>query len=364
MKKVLIVDDEEDMVWSLQKTLGGGGLDIDVLTARSGEEALEVLKEIPVDLIVTDIRMPGISGLDLLVEVRKNYPDTAVIVMTAYPHPQFRKEAAEKGSIRFVEKPFDINYLRDVVSEALNGRQDGFRGTVAGIELTDIIQITCLSRTTSALRVRTSEREGIIFFDSGNIVHALCDGLEGEDAFYEILSFRGGTIESIKGAESPAVTIERNWESLLMEGLRRIDEAGRDAAAGEVPVPETATKEETMEDIKATLKEFTDIDGVTAACLVGRDGFVLDSVAPEGMDTEMVGAIASTGLGSSESMGKQLGKGGLNMCMVEYEGGSIFLAPVSQEAFLVVVAEDRANLGMIRFATKKHRDVLSLSTVM
>ena len=109
-----------------------------------------------------------------------------------------------------------------------------------------------------------------------------------------------------------------------------------------------------MADLKDLLTEFTNIPGVNTACLVGRDGFLLDSIAISGIDTEMIGAIASSGFGASESMGAQLGKGGMSMSMIEYDEGPVMLSPVGDEAFLVIVAEKEANLGMIRLKIKKH----------
>ena len=72
-KSVLIVDDEEDMIWSLQKNLPTENLQVTIFTASSGEEALSILEETKIDLIVTDIRMPGISGIDLLIIARNKY---------------------------------------------------------------------------------------------------------------------------------------------------------------------------------------------------------------------------------------------------------------------------------------------------
>ena len=89
-KRVLIVDDEEDMIWSLQKNLPTENLPISISTAASGEGALEVLQTTEIDLIVTDIKMPGMSGIDLLIETRKTYPDIGVIVMTAFPSSERR----------------------------------------------------------------------------------------------------------------------------------------------------------------------------------------------------------------------------------------------------------------------------------
>jgi len=112
------------------------------------------------------------------------------------------------------------------------------------------------------------------------------------------------------------------------------------------------------------LTEFTNISGVSTVCLVGRDGFVLDSVARSGVEPEMIGAIASSGFGTSESMGNQLEKGGLSMTMIEYEEGPVMLSPVGQEAFLVVVADKDSNLGMIRLKLKKHSPEIELAAAI
>lgn len=109
-----------------------------------------------------------------------------------------------------------------------------------------------------------------------------------------------------------------------------------------------------MANLQELLTEFTNIPGVNTACLVGRDGFLLDSVTIAGTDAETIGAIASSGFGASESMGTQLDKGSLTMSMIEYDNGPVMLAPVGGDAFLVIVADKNSNLGMIRLKIKKH----------
>lgn len=109
-----------------------------------------------------------------------------------------------------------------------------------------------------------------------------------------------------------------------------------------------------MTEIQKILTEFTNIDGVHTACLVGRDGFLLDSLARTGIDAEMIGAIASSGFGSAESMGNQLGQGDLRMTMFEFGNGPVLFAPVGEDAFLVIVADQDTNLGWIRISIKKN----------
>ncbi len=123
----------------------------------------------------------------------------------------------------------------------------------------------------------------------------------------------------------------------------------------ESPTFEEPNKEVAMVGFKETLQEFTELQGVNAVCLVGRDGFVIDSVSKSGIDTEMVGAIASSGFGASESMGKQLQKGSMAMSMLEFDSGLVMIAPIGVDAFLVVDASQDANLGMVRFMIKKQK---------
>ena len=399
MKRVLVVDDEDDMLWMLQRNLNKGMSDVEILAAGSGEEALAVLSDKKIHLVITDINMPGMNGLDLLIEINNRYPDTGVIIMTAYPSNSFERQAMAGGSLRFVEKPFDINDMREIVGNALK-TSDGFQGTLDGIDLVDIVQFNGLSKATSALKVTTDEQEGMIFFKKGEVVHAMCDDTSGEKAFFKILEFQGGTLQNIKGVEPPVVSIYKNLESLLFESaLRNDEETSRDTSDSSEPSPsfldifdskeqasagenaaenqkttdqdveaeakksaeteETILPEDTeMTNIQKILAEFTNIDGVHTACLVGRDGFLLDNIARSGIDAEMIGAIASSGFGSAESMGSQLGQGDLNLTMLEYTDGPVMFAPVGSEAFLVIVADKDTNLGWIRLTIKKNSKMI------
>ncbi|NTV15210.1 MAG: response regulator [Desulfobulbaceae bacterium] len=386
LKKILVVDDEEDMVWSLKRNLSKDRLQVEIFTAASGEEALGVLSSNHIDLVLTDIRMPGMSGLDLLLEVKSRFPYTVVIIMTAFPSNEFKKEALLRGSLHFIEKPFDIKELRDLIRHAL--REDNvFKGTVAGVGLADIIQINGLSRATTLLRVTHGENLGVIYFLEGQVVHAICGELEGEAAFYRIMEFKGGRLDSMSYADLPGRTINLPVEALIIEAARKMDETaqghpraqertelnpdfaynphkttpdsrGKNDGTGATVARESEAKPVSMEDemssLKDVLAEFTNVPGVNTACLVGRDGFLLDSIAIAGIDTEMIGAIASSGFGASESMGKQLGKGTMSMSMIEYANGPVMLAPVGDDAFLVIVADRDANLGMIRLKIKKY----------
>ena len=119
-KTILIVDDEEDLTWSLSRKLGKESSPLNVFCANSGGEALELLNKHSVDLVLTDLRMPGINGLQLLSQVRSKYPDTHVIVMTAYGSPEIQEAINHWGETEYIEKPFEINELRRLIYNQLD----------------------------------------------------------------------------------------------------------------------------------------------------------------------------------------------------------------------------------------------------
>ncbi len=223
LKKVLIVDDEETLTWSMARSLSKDKDKYEVVVANNGGEALNVLRKEKIDLVISDIRMPDINGLDLLVKIKKEYPQTKVIIMTAYGSSDVQKEANRRGSLYYVEKPFEIADIRKIIVDLI-GRRKGFRGKVFGLQLTDVIQMNCLSRLTTALIITRDGEKGVIYLNEGEIIHAECGEQKGADAFYRILSWQEGEFVSNIGATSPVQTIYQNWEHLLVEAMRQNDD--------------------------------------------------------------------------------------------------------------------------------------------
>jgi DNA-binding response OmpR family regulator len=223
LKKVLIVDDEETLTWSMSKSLSKDRDKYELIIANNGQEALNHLHENKIDLVITDIRMPDINGLDLLVKIKKEYPQTKVIIMTAYGSSDVQKEANQRGSLYYIEKPFEISEIRKIIIDLI-GKKKGFRGKLFGLQLTDIIQMNCLGRLTTALTITRDDEKGVIYLNEGEIVHAECGEQKGTEAFYNILSWQEGEFVSSIGSTPPVQTIYQTWEHLLIEAMRRTDE--------------------------------------------------------------------------------------------------------------------------------------------
>lgn len=120
-KCILVVDDEVKICGIIQKVLSQEGYHI--LTAFSGEEALKKLKKTPVDLILVDLKMPAMDGLEMLKQARAIQKNLRAVLLTAYGTASSARDAMALGVYDFLTKPFDNQLLKKVVKEALGANR-------------------------------------------------------------------------------------------------------------------------------------------------------------------------------------------------------------------------------------------------
>lgn len=119
--RVLVVDDEENIRKVLRQILENA--DYEVIVAANGSQALELVTEGNIDLVLLDIMMPGKSGMEVLKELKTDYPDIAVIMVTAVGDVNIAIEAIRKGAYDYLNKPFDANVLVISVARGLERRR-------------------------------------------------------------------------------------------------------------------------------------------------------------------------------------------------------------------------------------------------
>lgn len=126
MPTVLIVDDEKLFLSSVSEGIANLLDGVRILTANQGAEALEIIRQGGVDLLVTDLKMPVMDGFHLLACVASEQPQVSAIVMTAFGTSEIEKRVREIGAIGYIEKPIDLHALASLVENTLAKRSAGF----------------------------------------------------------------------------------------------------------------------------------------------------------------------------------------------------------------------------------------------
>ncbi|MGB9910619.1 MAG: response regulator [Candidatus Hydrothermia bacterium] len=217
--RVLLVDDEEDILWGLSEELSRNKIEVD--TATNGLEALEKIKKKQYDFLVTDIRMPGLSGSELLIETKKIQPDIKVIVMTAYGSDEVKQDVLTKGAISYLEKPFDFDQILNVIMEK---QVAGEEETLRNLTLQQFLQLVSMEGKSCEIVVNTSEGEGKIFFEEGEVINASIGKLRGEEAFSRILKEPESSFKVKWGSPKVKREIEKPFHALLLSAAVQKDE--------------------------------------------------------------------------------------------------------------------------------------------
>ena len=119
--RILVVDDEDIVIKSCLRILEGNGYQID--TARDGREALQQIEHNPYDILILDIMMPNVSGLDVLQRVKESHPDIEVIMITGLSQIDTAVQAMKLGAFDYISKPFEPDELKLVVQRAVERRR-------------------------------------------------------------------------------------------------------------------------------------------------------------------------------------------------------------------------------------------------
>jgi CheY-like chemotaxis protein len=222
--KVLIVDDDQAWLRLIQIELEDYSDTFSVLTAKDGNEALEILKKEHVSFVVTDLRMPGMDGYDLLSQILKGYPDIPVYIITAYDKPKTRDVVFKSGAAGYLIKPFTAEELVDAISHSLKKRAEG--GSLHNVSLETFLQLIEMEQKTCTLHISDKKRKkgGVLFFRQGDIMNARIGNRQGKDAAYEILSWSNVSLSIEHDCVFQDKKITGDLQAILLDAMRSKDE--------------------------------------------------------------------------------------------------------------------------------------------
>jgi CheY-like chemotaxis protein len=221
MKRVLIVDDEKLFLLSLLEGLKAYADQFLADMATNGLEALEKLEAGNFDLVVTDLRMPEMDGMELLARMSKKFPNLPVIVMTAYPSPNAYETTLGLGCSKFLEKPIDLEDLANKIIEELSSDSAGF---LKGIALPTFLQLVEMEGKTYTIKVKSGKRTGWLYFLNGELLQAEVGQTEGSEAALEMICWENAEIEISSRCRKKKGEIGIPVSHLILEAHRRYDE--------------------------------------------------------------------------------------------------------------------------------------------
>ena len=224
IKNVLLVDDDSEMLHALRGGFKKYQESFAVLLAEDGIQALEVLKQNIISLVVTDLKMPNMDGFELLAHIMEHYPDIPVIIITGYSTPEMEQLAHEGGAVGYIAKPFLIENLTHKILTTLRKESEG--GTLHNISSGMFLQLIEMEQKTCTIRLeeKTSGNKGILFFSDGELLDARANNMQGESAAHEIFSWDAVNLSIQNGCALTENKIQSELQPLILEAMRRKDE--------------------------------------------------------------------------------------------------------------------------------------------
>ncbi|MEY2549987.1 MAG: hypothetical protein QOG12_131 [Verrucomicrobiota bacterium] len=298
---VLVLEPDLEVAEKIREALQEAAPSARVDVAPTLDQAQGLILEAKPDLFVLDVEAVPDLGQEFLYDLRTSHPNARAIVLTGAHFAAHREQAAGLGAIHFLEKPFPhgdfVDLAQALLSHASAPDSEKFQGTLSDLHLADIIQLKCMSGSSAVLQFTGPKGEKArVYFDGGQVRHATAPGKEGVAAFNEIVSWKGGQISEVSGAGPAPRTITEDWQMLLMEAVRKMDERGHAATMKTAPKRSSTRKILVIDDslmllsfVKEILSEAhyevstapTAEEGLSAAAADRPDLILLDYVLPD-----------------------------------------------------------------------------------
>jgi CheY-like chemotaxis protein len=352
MTSVLIVDDDVTFRTTIGRDLRDHGFAVSL--AHNADEATARLSERAVDVLLTDLRMPGANGIDLLATVRALAPRTRTILMSGYASAHDYQRAIECGAVRVLSKPFTSGELLLAIRQAVEC-ETGFRGSIHGLSLVDLLQMFHYARRSLAIIVE-GLAPGHVLLEDGQVIHAMYRELRGEPALGAILAMPAGSLRTMVLPHCPPHSITREFQPLLLDALRATDDRALATTAGELDGLRDAVPRASAPELQHAIEQLRQLDGYLAAFLVdGQSGVV---VGGDGRDPALDLQAAAAGYSELYRIERDL----VEALFVDDQIEDVVITLSSQYHVLhaiagqpslllyVVLERSTASLGLVRYA--------------
>jgi DNA-binding response OmpR family regulator len=225
--KTLLVVEDDRATLSLYRAGLKGLQGFKILMAQDGAQAMALLRQEPVHVLVTDLNMPVMDGFNLITKASRFYPQVPVIVMTGLDESQHLNTPLQLGAIQILTKPPRLTLLMDAIRAAAQFEP---AGQVRGIGLNSLLQLLNWEQKSCTLTVNSEAGMGLLYLKHGEVFHAAFRDQEGLPAAYEILTWDRPDIEFVDTCRVER-TIDLPLTEILMNAALITDSRAPGAAS-------------------------------------------------------------------------------------------------------------------------------------
>lgn len=195
IKNILVVDDSNIILMQVRKAMGS--LPYHLQTASSARKALDMINSDAFDLIITDVNMPEMNGIELSLKIRKEIKHLRVIIMTAFENAEMKKQ---QTNVLFTDKPLSLSHVTNLINQMNEGNDFG---KLNNLKLKDLIFMLVLSKKDEYILVTDEQNnQGKVFLSCGDVIHAEYSNLKGKDALDAISKLSQPSLEVLEGKPS------------------------------------------------------------------------------------------------------------------------------------------------------------------
>ncbi len=372
MKNILLVDDDNELLTGMVDYFRDSGDEYKMYTAGDGKKAVEILESSPMDLVVTDLKMPEMDGIELLAYMNRSFPHTPAIVMSAYGSPEVMARLGQIGSFEFLNKPFILEDLkRTIVDELKHISQEGH---VKDISAGSMLQLIEMEEKTCFLEVVGQDgRKGNFYFNKGVLYDASLGDIQGEKAAIEMITWEKVQVHfrSLPGEvifrkiHSGVMSLvlvssnsdEEDAEFALSRTPRATGNAG-EVETNELPPPEP--DEENMGGLAERLKGYGKFDGFLGIGLFDALGSPAALHAGGDIDLMNAGVLVVEVMLRAMNISKKAGSDSARMIYMETDNTHTFISMVDgggdaasfemdeMQYYLILIASTNARIGLVK----------------
>ena len=236
LKQVLFVDNSPKFLQKLRAKMPTWSRDNwELLFASDSSKAFTMLETQQVDMVVIDLGVSDIESAQFLKLVHQKHPHIRKAILSSSPDQSTRRDCLQSGADMYLIKPKRTNGFEAIfhsLNQLFTLSQEGFRGLLRTISLTDLIQLECLNARSSVLEISAGKQFGQVFIKRGSIIHAQAGSKTGVNAFIRLMHMAGGDF-NLKPFTDPGIqTIEMPCDRLLLEASHAVD-TGREQTSHE-----------------------------------------------------------------------------------------------------------------------------------